>query len=75
MLVNASIESCVLASQKHEARVAKHNTFLKLPSSCLHQLPETWLPKDFRVGRHMWNVFGQVFQALQCTLGHLNTRV
>lgn len=75
MLDIASMVKCVPASQKHQARVAKHNTSLKLPPIFPQQLPETWLAKGCREGRHRWCVFGQVSWALQWTLGHLNPRV
>lgn len=71
----ASTARRVPASQKHQAKAAKHNTSLKLPPLFLQQLPETGLSKGFRGGRHMWHVFGQVSQVLQWTLGHLNPRV
>lgn len=74
MLDIASTVKPVPASQKHQARAAKHNTSLKLPPLFLQQLPETWLAKGCRGRRHTWCVFGQVSWALQWTLGHLNPR-
>lgn len=70
------IASPVPASQKHRARVAKHNTSLKLPLLFLQQLPG--LKHDSQKAseeKNMWHVLGQMSQVLQWTLGHLNLRV
>lgn len=51
MLDVASTASHVPASQKHQARAAKHNTSSKLPPLFLQQLLGTRLSKGFRGGK------------------------
>lgn len=59
MLDFASTASRVPASQKHQAGVAKHNSFKASSFS------SAGLSKGFPGGRHLWCVFAQVSPALQ----------